>query len=554
MVKSSPEGADYVVVGAGSAGGAIAARLSENPDIKVILLEAGGRDNDMLIRMPAAVGLLVLSQRHNWNYWTTPQRALGDRRITMPRGKVLGGSSSINGMVYIRGHALDYERWVDEGATGWSYSEVLPYFKRLEDHRDRRDAYHGQGGPVQVVTAKAEGRLRQAFVAAGVEAGYGRTDDVNGFRQEGFGPYDMNVENGRRASSAYAYLRKARNRPNLIVRTHSEVMKIVIENGRATGVDVLVDGSLRRIHADREVIVSAGSINSPKLLKLSGIGPAGELRSHGIDIVADHPDVGENLQDHVETHLQYRCPKPITLHQDHKTLPMAMIGARWLLFKTGKGASNQYEVGGFIRSDAGVRHPDIQFHFVPIAYTDRDKRLVTEDGFRIHVGPMRSQSRGSVKLASPDPRADPLIDIGHMKLERDWIEMRKSIELTREIVAQKAFDGLRTDELSPGTQANDRASIDGFIRDTALTAYHPSGTCRMGKDVRAVVDPQCRVQGIEGLRVADASIMPSIVSGNLNIPTMMIGEKASDMILGRTLPADADARFYEPATWRTAQR
>ena len=554
MPKYSKIVADYVVVGAGSAGAVIAARLSEDPDIRVVLLEAGGIDNSMLIRMPAGIGMLLTSGRHNWNYWTVPQKALGGRRITMPRGKVLGGSSSINGMVYIRGHALDYERWAAEGATGWSYAEVLPYFLRLEDHAQRGGSYHEKGGPVKVVTGAGENPLQQAFVAAGVEAGYSRTDDFNGYSQEGFGPYDMNVDGGRRASSAFAYLRPARRRANLSIITGAEVDRVTVKNGRATGVEARIGRRTVNIMAEREVIISAGATNSPKLLLLSGIGPADELRRLGINVVADHPEVGRNLQDHVEVHLQYRCPKPITLYQDMKPLSKLMIGAQWILRHDGKGATNHYEVGSFIHSDVGVRHPDLQMHFGPICYSDPTQRVVIEDGFRIHVGSMRSQSKGSVTLASANPEDPPLIDPCHMALEQDWIEARNAVRLTREVVAQKAFNGLRTDEISPGAGATSTKDIDDFIRQTCLTAYHPAGSCRMGNDATAVVDPQARVQGIEGLRVADASIMPSIISGNLNVPTMMIGEKVSDMIRGQALPSASSVSYHLRENWESRQR
>lgn len=544
MSHKNSSWADYIVVGAGSAGAVIAARLSENPDAKVLLLEAGGDDNDLRIKMPAAIGILLNSRRHNWNYDTVPQTALAGRQIPMPRGKVLGGSSSINGMVYIRGHPLDYERWVEEGAAGWSYAQVLPYFKKLENHAHRHDIYHGQNGPVKVVTGAGNNPLQRAFLKAGEQAGYRITEDFNGYRQEGFGSYDMNVDSGTRASTAHAYLRKARKRPNLRIIVQADVHRVLFDHGRAVGVEAIVSGKLEKFVAESEVVLSAGAINSPKILMQSGIGEAAELEKLGIGVFNNLPQVGKNLQDHVEMHLQYRCPTPITLYRDTKPLKMALIGARWVVLKDGKAATNHYEVGAFIKSDPGVQHPDIQMHFSPICYDGSYARSVNEEGFRLHVGSMRSQSRGSIRLVSNDPRQAPLIDPQHMSSEADWCEARAAIRMTREVIAQKAFDGLRTDELPASSGLITNSEIDHFIRTTAMTAFHPAGTCRMGSDEDSVVDPECRVRGVERLRVADASIMPSIISGNLNVPTMMIGERAADMILGESLPAETTAKFH----------
>lgn len=545
MHARSPGAADFIVVGSGSAGAVMAARLSENANVRVILLEAGSEDNSHLIRMPAAVGMLLDSGRHNWNYSTVPQENLANRPILMPRGKVLGGSSSLNGMVYIRGHALDYERWADEGAAGWRYADVLPYFRKLESHASRRDNYHGQDGPVRVVTGKGKTPLQQAFLAAGEDAGYRRSDDANGYRQEGFGYFDSNIENGNRASSAYAYLRQARHRPNLRIVTGAEVFRITTKGSRATGVEANVGGYPQLFTADVEVLICAGAINSPKILLQSGIGPADHLRKQGVHVALDHPEVGENLQDHVEVQLQYRCPKGLSLYGATQPLKKLAIGAEWLLSRRGIAASNHYDVGAFIHSNLGAAHPDLQLHFLPICFDSTGDRRSVVEGFRIHIGPMRSQSRGKVHLTSADPRDPVMINPRHMTSAADWDEMHAAVRLGRDVVAQKAFDGLRYSALSPAQEASSDEGINAFIRDTATTAHHPCGTCRMGSDGRAVVDPGCRVQGIDALRVVDASIIPSIVSGNLNVPTMMIAEKIAAEMMGSSLAPDRDAVYFQ---------
>jgi choline dehydrogenase len=537
--------ADFVIVGSGSAGAVMAARLSENADLCVTLLEAGSDDNSHLIRMPAAVGMLLDSRRYNWNYSTVPQEKLANRPILLPRGKVLGGSSSLNGMVYIRGHALDYERWAEEGADGWRYADVLPYFRKLENHASRRDRYHGQGGPVHVVTGRGATPLQQAFLAAGDDAGYCRSEDANGYRQEGFGYFDMNVENGNRASSAYAYLRRARHRPNLRIVTGAEALRITTRGSRATGVEALVGGRTQVFTADVEVLVCAGAVNSPKILLQSGIGPADHLRERGVRVLLDHPEVGENLQDHVEVHLQYRCPKGMSLYRATRPLRKLAIGAEWLLARRGVAATNHYDVGAFIHSNPGASHPDLQLHFLPICFDSAGARRGAVEGFRIHIGPMRSQSRGSVQLTSADPNGPVAINPRHMTTSSDWDEMRAAVRLGRDIVAQKAFDGMRYAALSTAQEVASDSGIDAFIRDTATTAHHPCGTCRMGRDGRAVVDPACRVQGIDALRVVDASIMPSIVSGNLNVPTMMIAEKIAAEMTGGSLAPDRGTVYFQ---------
>lgn len=544
MSKLKSGGAEYIVIGSGSAGAVLASRLSENQDCDVILLEAGGWANSLLIQIPAAVGMLLDSGRFNWNYRTTSQKNLGSREIPMPRGKVLGGSSSINGMIFVRGHPKDYDRWQDEGAEGWSYADVLPYFRRLEDHEDRSDAYHGQGGPVRVTSARATSALEQAFLKAGLQAGYLAAEDFNGYRQEGFGRYDMNVHNGRRANTAHAYLTAASKRKNLTIVRHAQARRVLVRNGRATGVEALVEGKLKVFHARGEVMICAGAINSPEILMRSGIGPGDHLRSAGIEVVADIAEIGENLQDHLEVHVQYRSPDAVSLYRHSRPLPMLAAGAQWLMFRSGPAASNHFEVGAFLKTRAEVPHPDVQIHFLPVCVdASRGKRSLME-GFRMHVGSMRSQSRGTVRLVKENPDAPPRIDPRYMSLEADWREMRMAVKIARDVAAQRAFDGLRLEELTPSSSCRTTEEIDRFIRETAMTAYHPSGTCRMGKDVGAVVDTLCRVQGVDALRVVDASVMPSIVSGNLNAPTMMIAEKIAAEITGKRLAPDHVTSFH----------
>ncbi|PKP69736.1 MAG: choline dehydrogenase [Alphaproteobacteria bacterium HGW-Alphaproteobacteria-5] len=545
-------GYDYVVIGAGSSGAVVAARLAENQSVSVLLIEAGPVDKSLYIRMPAGLATLFRRRIFNWNYFTERQSALGGRRIWTPRGKVLGGSSSINGMAYIRGHALDYERWAEEGAEGWSYAEVLPYFKKLEAHADRHDGYHGRDGAVGVTTGKCENPLFSSFIEAGLQAGYSYSSDFNGQQQEGFGRYDMNVDKGVRASSALAYLRKSKE--NLHIQTGVLVDRIMFDGRRATGVSCIRGREKLLVHAQCEVILCAGAINSPKLLLASGIGPAEELKALDIETLVDAPDVGRNLQDHLEFFIDYRCKKPITAYGDMRLWNQARIGAEWLFKKTGKAVSNYCESGAFIRSDAGVPHPDIQFHFYPGAFNDLEDTAPSLHGYRVHVGTLRSQSRGTVKLKSLDPTVDPVIDPNYMSRDEDWKEMRACVRLGREIMEQDALKDFRGEVIRPTPEIRSDSEIDAFLRATATTAFHPSCTCRMGNDASAVVDPQCRVRGVEGLRVADTSIMPSIVSGNLNAPAMMIGEKAADMIAGRQ-PLPPESRTYRlPEHWTEAQR
>ena len=547
---------DYVIVGAGSAGCVLANRLTEDGKSTVLLLEYGGADGSVYIQMPSALSIPMNMDRYNWGYETEPEPHLGGRRLHTPRGKVLGGSSSINGMVYIRGNPLDFERWEEEGARGWAFRDVLPYFKRAETRAEGGDSYRGSDGPLHTSYGRLTNPLYRAFVEAAKQAGYPETEDVNGFRQEGFGRMDMTVRDGRRWSAASAYLKSAMHRPNLLVRTGALTTRVLFEGRRAWGVRYRQGEIEREALARREVILSAGPISSPHLLKLSGVGPGSELAAHDIRVVADRPGVGENLQDHLEFYFQVACKEPITLYSSLNPAAKALIGLRWLLRKDGLGATNHFETCGFIRSRAGVKHPDIQYHFLPAAISYDGGSLADRHGFQAHVGPMRSKSRGSVRLASPDARDKPLIRFNYMSHPDDWTEMRACVRLTREIFAQPAFAPFHDGEIQPGEGVESDYAIDDFVRRKVESAYHPSCSCRMGRsdEPLAVVDPETRVIGVEGLRVVDSSIMPSITTGNLNAPTIMIGERAADLIKGApSLPA-SNAPFYAAPDWETAQR
>ena len=524
---------DYIIVGAGSAGCALANRLSAEPGLSVLLLEAGPRDRGWKIHMPAALTYNLCDDRYNWAYETEPQRYMDGRRLYWPRGRVLGGSSSLNAMVYVRGHALDYDRWAGNGLPEWSYAHVLPYFKRAETCARGGDAYRGGDGPLNVSRGEMRNPLFAAFIAAGEQAGYPLTPDMNGFQQEGFGPMDMTIHRGRRWSTASAYLQPSLARPNLEIVVEALATRVLIEKGRATGIEFRRGGRLRRALARREVILAGGAINSPQLLLLSGIGPADEIRRHGIAITHDLPGVGRNLQDHLELYVQYACTQPITLYLTEQWPHRIRIGLQWFLFKTGLGASAHLEAGAFIRRETSVAHPDLQYHFLPSLVNDHGRKPIGRHGFQAHVGPMRPTSAGHVRLRSADPAVHPEIQPFYLATDQDRREMRDAVELTREIFAQAAFDPYRGGEIQPGAAMRSNAEIDAFVRAKSDSAYHPCGTCRMGGDEMAVVDGALRVRGIEGLRVVDASIMPSVVSGNLNAPTIMIAEKAADMILGR---------------------
>lgn len=550
--------ADYIIVGAGSAGCAMAYRLSEAGH-SVIVIEHGGSDAGPFIQMPAALSYPMNMSRYDWGYMTEPEPHLNNRRLPVPRGKVIGGSSSINGMIYVRGHARDYDHWAQAGATGWGFADVLPYFKRMETWHDGGHGgdpgWRGNDGPLHVTRGPRRNPLTRAFVEAGRQAGYGVTDDYNGYRQEGFGPFDSTIWRGRRWSAANAYLKPALKRDTCTL-MRGLARRVVIEEGRARGVEVTIGGETRTIRARAEVILAASSLNSPKLLMLSGIGPAAHLAEHGIDVLADRPGVGGNLQDHLELYIQQAATRPVSLFRYWNLLGKAMIGAQWLLTGTGLGASNQFESAGFIRSRAGIDYPDIQFHFLPIAVRYDGKAAAEGHGYQVHVGPMRSKSRGTVRLGGADPAAPPRIRFNYMSHEEDWTDFRACIRLTREILAQEAFAPYRGKEIQPGAAAQSDAELDAFIRDHAESAYHPSGTCRMGRadDRDAVVDPECRVIGVDRLRVADSSIFPRITNGNLNAPSIMTGEKAADHILGKGMLPPSNAEPWIHPDWQTAQR
>ena len=550
------ESFDYVIVGAGSAGCVLADRLTQDGAHTVLVLEYGGSDHSLYIQMPAALSIPMNMDKYNWGYHTEPEPGLGGRRLHTPRGKVLGGSSSINGMVFARGNPQDFERWQEEGAAGWGYRHVLPYFRRAEHRAEGADEYRGDAGKLRVRCGTLDNPLHRAWLEAGRQAGYPLTPDVNGFQQEGIGRLDMSVGDGQRCSAARAYLRPAMRRHNLIVRTRARANRIVFEGRRATGVNYRRGGQEFSVRARREVLLCCGPINSPQLLKLSGVGPAAELHALGIPLVQDLPGVGENLQDHLEFYFQVACKEPVTLYSSMNPFSKALIGARWLLFKDGIGASNQFETGGFIRSGVGVPYADIQYHFLPAAVSYDGTSLVNEHAFQAHVGPMRSQSRGWVRLASANAQDPPRILFNYMSRDEDWTQMRACVRLTREIFAQQAFDRYRGRELQPGDDVRSDAEIDAFVRERVQTAYHPSCTCKMGRveDPLAVVDAETRVRGVTGLRVVDSSIMPSVTTGNLNAPTIMIAEKAADHILGRALLPESDAPYYIAADWQTRQR
>ena len=546
---------DYVIVGAGSAGCVLANRLSEDTATKVLLLEAGGRDSSMWIDIPAGFEVVMNTASINWGYESEPETHLDGRVIDTPRGKVLGGSSSINGMMFVRGNPLDYENWVEMGAAGWSYPEVLPYFKRSESFAGGGDDYRGGDGPLLTRQGSLESPLYRVFFEAAKEAGYLATPDHNGYQQEGFGPTSMSVNSARRCSTARGYLHPIRHRNNLKVETDALVSKLAVTGNRVGGVVYEQAGTRTQVAANREVILSAGSFNSPKLMMLSGLGPAPLLKEHGIAVKQSLPGVGENLIDHMGATVQVECAQPVSVQPATHGLGRLGAGLRWMVFKSGPAASNQLEGSGFIRTRAGVRYPDLQLDFMPVARKEgRHRHVPAAHGYQLHCGPMRPHSRGWVRLASNDPRERPRITYNYLAEEQDRVDMRNAVRLAREIFNQPAFDRYRKREIEPGPSVESDEDLDGWIRSAAKTVYHPTSTCRMGTDAMAVVDPQCRVHGIAGLRVVDTSIMPLVTSGNTNAPTIMIAEKAADMIKGVEPLPSAEVDFFIAEDWQSRQR
>lgn len=518
-------------------------------------MEAGPEDNTWKIHMPAALTYNLCDDQYNWYYLTEPDPGMNNRVMYWPRGRVWGGSSSLNAMVYIRGHAHDYDRWEKEGAAGWAYADCLPYFRKSQTHELGADDYRGGDGPLHVSRGKTNHPLHEAFIEAGVQAGYPFTEDMNGYQQEGFGPMDMTIHQGKRWNSSAGYLRPVLYRSNLSVVSRALTTRVLFDGKRAVGLEYVRGGQTQEVRARREVILSGGSINSPQLLMLSGVGNARDLRDLGIPVVADLPGVGENLQDHLEVYVQQACTKPITLYSAQWKFPhnMVRIGMEWFLSGTGDGATAHLESGGFIRSHPGVDHPDIQYHFLPSTVNDHGRKPGSCHAYQVHVGPMRPTSRGYMKLRSRHPSQHPKLVANYLSTDQDILEMRESIKLSREIFAQKAFDKYRGAELAPGPNVTSDKDIDEFIRIKGDSAYHPSCTCKMGSpnDPMAVVDPQTKVIGLEGLRVVDASIMPSIVSGNLNGPTIMVAEKSADIILGHPPLLKSKAPVWKPKSLTT---
>ena len=546
---------DYIVVGAGSAGAIVASRLSEDSTCTVLLLEYGGSDHSIFLRMPTALGIPMNTKKYNWGFESITEPHVNNRRMNCPRGKVVGGSSSINGMVYVRGNPLDYDEWESSGATGWNYQNCLPYFKKLENHQCLSSEYTGNDGPVAVSGGNnMRNPLYRAFINAGVEAGYTETEDYNGFRQEGFGQKFMNVDKGIRASTGHAYLKKAKKRPNLTVVKHALVTKVLFDGKTATGVKCDIRGDIKKFTAIKEVILCAGSIGTPQLLQVSGVGPRDVLEAASIEVIHESPGVGQNLQDHLEFNFQYRCKEPITLNSELGLFKKALIGARWLLFKTGLGRSNHFESCAFIRSKAGVKWPDIQYHFLPGAITYDGTVAFKGHGFQVHVGHNKPTSRGHVRVTSKDIKKHPDILFNYLETEEDKQGFRDCVRLTREIMSQAAMSRYRGEVIQPADDVQDDDQIDAFVRDAVDSAYHPSCSCKMGIDTMSVVDPDLKVHGLSRLRIVDSSVFPTIPNGNLNAPTMMLAERGADLIKGSTIEPKHRASVYINEHWQTSQK
>ena len=550
------ENPDYIVIGSGSAGSAIAYRLGENPQLNILVLEFGGNDNSPFIQMPAALSYPMNMSKFDWGYKAEPEPALNGRSLVCPRGKVIGGSSSINGMIYVRGNAGDYNQWAESGAKGWDYPDVLPYFQRMEASHGGNSEFRGKSGPLNITHGKRDNPLHNAFVRATEQAGYTYTDDYNGFRQEGFGPADMTVWKGSRFSTAKAYLKPALAKKNVQLITRVLVDKIIFDEDKAKGVEVFHRGQKKTFNANIGVILSAGAINSPTILQRSGVGDGNDLNSLGIEVIKNLPSVGKNLQDHLEVYFQVKCLKPVTLNKYLNPFSKLLIGMQWMFLKSGPGATNQFETLGFIRSDKNILYPDIQFHFLPVAIRYDGKAPSEGHGFQLHVGPMRSKSRGFIKLKSSNPFEAPLIKFNYMSHEEDFPNFRKSLRLSREILTQKALAPFKGEEIQPGDDVISDEGLDEFIKNNCESAYHPCGTCKIGKeeDPSSVVLNDCKVKGFSNLFLADSSIFPQICNGNLNAPSIMVGEKASDHILGKPLLAPSNLQPYTHPNWQNSQR